>query len=108
MIIEFETIELVDDDFPNTKPGAKESSRWYTRKQPCLMFKDNSKYPDKFLMPLVFSSSKEEQQSVAAFAVGQYELTDQAHGFDNRHNPVCYYTKIKLISKEKETSHALD
>ena len=101
MIIEFETTELIDDDFPNNKAGAKEGSRWYTRKQPCLMFKDNSKYPDKFLMPLVFSGSKEDQQSIPAFAVGRYELTDQAHGFDNRHNPVCDYTKIKLISKEK-------
>ncbi len=101
MIIEFETTELIDDDFPNTKSGAKEGSRWYTRKQPCLMFKDNSKYPDKFLLTLVFSSIKDDQQSVSAFAVGQYELTDHAHSFDNRHNPVCDYTKIKSISKTK-------
>lgn len=101
MIIEFETTELVDDDFPNSKLGSKEGSRWYTRKQPCLMFQDNSKYPDKFFMPLVFSDSKDDQQAFPAFAIGQYELTDQAHGFDNRHNPVCDYTKIKLISKIK-------
>ena len=101
MIIEFETTELIDDDFPNNKAGAMEGARWYTRKQPCLMFKDNSKYPDKFLMPLVFSGSQQDQQSVSAFAVGRYELTDQAHGFDNRHNPVCDYTKLKPISHEK-------
>ena len=101
MIIEFETTELIDDDFPNNKPGVKEGSRWYTRKQPCLMFKDNSKYPDKFLLTLAFSSIKDDQQSVSAFAVGRYELTDQAHSFDSRHNPVCDYTKIKPISKTK-------
>jgi hypothetical protein len=100
MIIEFETTELIDEDFSNNKPSAKEGSRWYTRKQPCLMFKDNSKYPDKFLLSLVFSSSKEDQQAVSAFAVGQYELTDQAHGFDNRRNPICDYTKIKPLSKK--------
>ena len=65
------------------------------------MFKDNSKYPDKFLMPLVFSSSKTDQQAVSSFAVGQYELTDQAHGFDNRQNQICYYTKIKPIAQTK-------
>ncbi len=101
MIIEFETTELIDNDFPNNKPGAKEGSRWYTRKQPCLMFKDNSKYPDKFLMPLVFSGNKDDQQAFPAFPVGQYELTDQAHGFDSRHNPVCDYTKIKLLPQKK-------
>lgn len=102
MIIEFETTELIDDDFPNNKVGAKEGSRWYTRKQPCLMFKDNSKYPDKFMMPLVFSSNKDDQQAVSSFAIGQYELTDQAHCFDSRHNPVCNYTKIKPISTTKK------
>jgi len=101
MIIEFETTELIDEDFPNNKPGSKEGSRWYLRKQPCLMFKDNSKYPDKFLMPLVFSSSKDDQQSVSAFAIGQYELTDDAHSLDNRQNPVCDYTKIKPLSNKK-------
>lgn len=101
MIIEFETTELIDDDFPNNKAGAKPGSRWYTRKQPCLMFKDNSKYPDKFLLTLSFSGFKDEQQLATAFAIGQYELTDQAHSFDNRHNPVCDYTKIKLITKTK-------
>ena len=106
MIIEFETTELVDDDFPNTKAGAKEGARWFTRKQPCLMFKDNSKYPDKFLLTLSFSGSKEEQQSAVAFAVGQYELSDQAHSFDSRHNPVCDYTKIKALSSGKPSRSA--
>ena len=101
MIIEFETTDLIDDDFPNNKAGAKEGSRWYTRKQPCLMFKDDSKYPDKFLLTLSFSDSKDDQQSVSAFAVGHYELTDQSHSFDNRRNPVCDYTKIRLLSKTK-------
>lgn len=101
MILEFETTELIDDDFPNIKSGAKEGSRWYIRKQPCLMFKDNSKYPDKFLLTLAFSSVKDDQQAFPAFLVGQYELTDQAHGFDSRHNPVCDYTKIRLLSKTK-------
>jgi len=101
MIIEFETTELIDNDFANSKAGAKDGARWYTRKQPCLMFKDNSKYPDKFLLPLVFSGVKEDQQAISAFPVGQYELTDQAHGFDNRQNPVCDYTKIKPIKTTK-------
>jgi len=101
MIIEFETTDLIDDDFANTKAGAKDGARWFTRKQPCLMFKDNSKYPDKFLLTLAFSGSKDDQQAVSAFAVGKYELTDQAHGFDNRRNPICDYTKIKLVPKGK-------
>jgi len=102
VIIEFETTELLYDNFANTKPGAKEGARWYTRKQPCLMFKDNSKYPDKFFLSLAFSSSQEDQQAVPAFAIGQYELTDQAHGFDSRHNTVCDYTKIKPLVPEKK------
>ena len=79
----------------------KEGSRWYTRKQPCLMLKDDSKYPDKFLLTLSFSDSKTDQQAVSAFAVGQYELTDQAHSFDNRRNPVCDYTKLTPLTETK-------
>jgi len=44
----------------------------------------------------VFSGVKDDQQVVSAFPVGRYELTDQVHGFDNRQNPVCHYTKIKI------------
>ena len=50
---------------------------------------------------LGFSDSKTDQQAISAFAVGQYELTDQAHGFDNRRNPVCDYTKLTALSKTK-------
>ena len=45
MLIEFETNNVTDDDFPNNKPGVPEGSRWFTRSQPALMFKDDSKYP---------------------------------------------------------------
>ena len=96
MIIEFETTELMDDDFPNMKAGAKEGSRWYTRKQPCLMFKDNSKYPDKFLLTLSFSGSKEEQQSAVAFAVPAGEKSAIRFGWINP----GFHRKV-LISKIK-------
>jgi len=39
IILEFETATLIDQDFPNNKPGAKDGARWFTRSQPCLMFK---------------------------------------------------------------------
>jgi len=94
IILEFETATLIDQDFPNNKPGAKDGARWFTRSQPCLMFKESSKYPDKFELNLSFSDNKQTQQSVSAFTVGRYKLSPEAHGFDNRRRPVCDYTKL--------------
>jgi len=82
IILEFETATLIDDDFPNNKPAAKEGARWYTRSQPCLMFKEASKYPDKFELNLSFSDNKETQQNATGFAIGRYKLSPEAHGFD--------------------------
>jgi len=98
MILEFENNLPIDNDFPNKKIEGK---RWYTRSQDCLMFKEGSKYPDKFELNLVFADNQADQQSVGCFTVGRYELLDSAHGFDNRRNPTCDYTKIKPITNEK-------
>ena len=62
IILEFETATLIDQDFPNNKPGAKDGARWFTRSQPCLMFKESSKYPDKFELNLSFSDIDNTQQ----------------------------------------------
>ena len=94
IILEFESSALIDDDFPNNKPDAKDGARWFTRSQPCLIFKESSKYPDKFELNLSFSNNKETQQSVSGFAVGRYKLSPEAHGFDTRRRPVCDYTKL--------------
>ncbi len=99
IILEFETTTLLDDDFANNKPNAKDGARWYTRSQPCLMFKDSSKYPDKFELGLSFSDSKQIQQGTAGFAVGRYKLSAEAHGFDSRRRPVCDYTKLIPIEQ---------
>jgi len=96
MYIEFETNETIDNDFPNNKV---EGARWYTRSQSALMFKDGSKYPDKFDLNLVFSSTKADQQSVGGFAPGKYELTEDAFSFDNRRNPVVNFTKLRPVKK---------
>jgi len=98
IILEFETTTLLDDDFANNKPNAKDGARWYTRSQPCLMFKDSSKYPDKFELGLSFSDSKQIQQGTSGFAVGRYKLSSEAHGFDSRRRPVCDYTKLIPIT----------
>lgn len=98
IILEFETATLIDEDFPNNKTGAKEGARWYTRSQPCLIFKESSKYPDKFELNLSFSDNKQTQQSISGFAVGRYKLLPEAHGFDNRRRPVCDYTKLVSLS----------
>jgi len=99
IILEFETETLIDEDFPNNKPNAKDGARWYTRSQPCLIFKESSKYPDKFELNLSFSDNKQTQQGASGFAVGRYKLSPEAHGFDNRRRPVCNYTKLLPLSE---------
>ena len=97
MIIEFENNTPIDEDFPNKN---LEGGRWYVRKQACLMFKDNSKYPDKGLITLVFADNKQDQQSVGCFSPGRYELLDSAYSFDSRNYdaPTCDFTQIKPVA----------
>lgn len=84
MYLEFENNNVIDNDFPNKK---EEGKRWYTRSQPCLLFKDDSKYPDNFELNISFSDNPTEQKSISAFAPGFYVLAETAYGFDNRRNP---------------------
>lgn len=99
MYLEFESNQTIDNDFPNNKvPG----SRWFTRAQECLLFKEGSKYPDKFELNLAFSNNQQDQQSVSGFAPGRYELTPDAFGFDNRRNPVVDFTKIRPVAAKTQ------
>ncbi len=98
IILEFENNISIDNDFPNTKINAKEGSRWYTRCQECLLFKDGTRYPDKFQLTLVFSSEKNDQQSQSTFPIGKYILLDSSFGFDNRRKPICDFSQIQPIS----------
>ena len=98
MIIEFENSNPIDEDFPNKNT---EGARWYVRKQACLMFKDNSKYPDKGLVTLVFADNQNDQKSVAPFSIGKYFVQDNAFSFDSRNYdaPVCDFTQIVPINE---------
>ena len=101
IIIEFETNQVIDDDFANTKPNAKEGARWFVRKQAALLWKDNSKYPDKFHLILKFTDNPIDQKSISGFAPGKYELSDDAFIFDNRNQLKLDSTKLKPVSAMK-------
>jgi len=100
LIIEFETKNTVDDDFPNNRADAKPGAKWYVRNQPSLLFKSASKYPDKFLLNLSFSSSENEQKSIGGFTEGRYFLDDEAFFLDprDRNNPACNFSKLVPVT----------
>ena len=101
MHIEFETNQVIDEDFPNKKPEAKEGARWFVRKQAALLWKDNSKYPDKFHLNLKFTDNLTDQQSVSGFAAGKYELSDDAFIFNARNQLIIDSTKLQPVSAMK-------
>ena len=103
MYLEFENNTPIDNDFPNKKV---EGSRWYTRSQECLLFKDGSKYPDKFELTLIFADNKTDQQSIGCFSPGRYELLESAFGFDNRRNPVVDFTQITPLHVKQASKAA--
>jgi len=111
MFIEFENNTPIDNSFPNNKKD--DGSRWYTRNQDILLFKDMSKYPDKASLNLVFSSSENDQKSISCFTEGLYFLKDSAFFLDmsNRGNLSCDFTQIEPItlssieSRMKELMH---
>ena len=75
MHIEIENLELDNSDFPK-KDG---TGRWYTRKQPFLLFKEGSKYPDKGVLTLAFSDKEIDRNNAQILAKGIYDL-DIEHG----------------------------
>jgi hypothetical protein len=96
MYVEIENQQTIDRDFPNkNSPG----SRWYVREQQGLLFKDGSKYPDKFLIPLSFSSDQSEQQKVGGFSPGQYVFSDDAFTLNNNSQIVIDGSKLRPVKK---------
>ena len=103
MYIKIESELPLDRDFANNKSGAEAGARWYVREQAALMFKDDSSYPDKFNIQLAFAGTKADQQAIAPFHSGDYELTDQSFGFDSRGNPTVDFTQIRPRTEQDKT-----
>ena len=79
-----ESTEIKDKDFP--KKGTNDGSRWYIREQPILLFKDDSRYPDKGFIALSFTDDKLIRDSSSTLAKGEYEIKDDGFYFDKNGN----------------------
>lgn len=99
MNIQIDDLEIENNDFP--KKGA--DGRWYLRKQQILLFKGDSKYPDKGQITLAFSDDENVRNATQTLAKGTYELMDKSF-YINKNGDLSLSVKpenLRLISAIK-------
>ncbi|NQY27806.1 MAG: hypothetical protein HRT92_11630 [Piscirickettsiaceae bacterium] len=103
MHVEFEIASKIVVSRPNrNNPDA----RWYIAEQPALMFKKGSKYPDKFDLTLMVTSDEREANDAKPFALGSYQLTEDAFTLDRNNNPQVDFTKIEPLQEKAKLAQA--
>jgi len=61
---------------------SKGTHQWHIAEQAALIFKDGSKYPDKFTLTLSFSTKESDAINVKPYDVGYYNIPDEAFYVD--------------------------
>ena len=103
MHIQFEVSTKTVVSRPNrNNPNA----RWYIAEQPAIMFKEDSKYPDKFDLTLAVSDSEQEANNSQPFAVGSYVITDDSFGLDRNGNPQVDFSKLTPMAQAEKLKAA--
>jgi len=103
MKIEIETTEIINNDF--RQKNAQNGDRWYVRKQPILLFKNGSKYPDKGFLTLSFSDKQSERDNAQTMPQGSYELQETAFYF-NKNGDFQVALKAKHLKLTNQTKSA--
>jgi len=99
MIIEIEKEIKELNSFPNKRGDASQGTdTWYTASQPALMFKDGSKYPDKFSINLAFSTKESDSDKAQPHPPGKYQLSEEAFYIDNNGRPACNFSRIEPLN----------
>lgn len=80
--------------FPNNRSTSPETANWHVAEQPALLFKEDSKYPDKFQLTLSFSTNESDANKVQPFKPGIYDLSDEAFTVNNNNQLVVNATKL--------------
>jgi hypothetical protein len=94
MLISIESPTKSIRSFPNKNV---ENAHWYVSEQPALLFKNDSKYPDKFLITLSFSGAEKDALSSTPFPAGDYELADEAFRINRNNGIDLDLSKLTLI-----------
>ncbi len=89
------SLKLPVRSFPNKNDP---TARWYIAEQQALMFKDDSKYPDKFNINLAFTSDENEANNAKPFPEGNYQLLDTAFSVDRNGAGTCDFSKLEKLS----------
>lgn len=74
-------------------------ARWFVAEQSALMFKDGSKYPDKFNINLAFSDSEQVALNVRPFPIGAYQLDDTAFSINRNNGIDVDFSKLRPIKE---------
>jgi len=101
MKLEIESTLIEDKDF--AQKNSKNGDRWFVRSQPMLMFKGDSKYPDKGSITLEFSDNENKRNSASTLPKGEYEIQESAYYFDKNGNMQLSFKpeNLRLLTQSK-------